>query len=114
MEGLYDIGANVDLLTVSSNDILGKGRPWLKDVPNDYRTPFVISRNIQKFLWQNDYDIYHVNALWMGSSHDTCRIARKLGKPYVLSPHGMLYPTALAVKSWKKKILLYLLNIHYQ
>lgn len=96
----------VDLLTVSSNDILGKGRPWLKDVPNDYRTPFVISRNIQKYLRQSDYDIYHANALWMGSTHDTCRIARKLGKPYVLSPHGMLYPTALAVKSWKKKILL--------
>lgn len=96
----------VDLLTVSSNDILGKGRPWLKDVPNDYRTPFVISRNIQKYLRQSDYDIYHANSLWMGSTHDTCRIARKLGKPYVLSPHGMLYPTALAVKSWKKKILL--------
>lgn len=96
----------VDLLTISSNDILGKGRPWLKDVPNDYRTPFVISRNIQKNLRQSDYDIYHANALWMGSTHDTCRIARKLGKPYVLSPHGMLYPTALAVKSWKKKILL--------
>lgn len=106
MEGLYDIGANVDLLTVSSIDILGKGKPWLKEVPNDYKTPFVISRNIQKFLWQGDYDIYHANALWMGSSHDTCRIARKLMKPYVLSPHGMLYPTALAVKSWKKKILL--------
>lgn len=101
----------VDLLTVSSIDTLGKGRPWLKEVPNDYRTPFVISRNIQKYLRQSDYDIYHANALWMGSTHDTCRIARKLGKPYVLSPHGMLYPTALAVKSWKKKILL---NLWYK
>lgn len=106
MEGLYEIGADVDLLTVSTDDILGKGRPWLKVVPNDYKSPFVFSRNIQRFLLKNDYNIYHANALWMGSTHDTCRIARKLSKPYVISPHGMLYPTALAVNSWKKKILL--------
>ena len=106
MEGLYDIGAEVDLLTVSSDDMLGRGCPWLKEVPNDCKMPFVISRNIQKFLWQSNYDLYHANALWMGSTHDTCRIARKLHKPYILSPHGMLYPTALSVSNWKKRILL--------
>ncbi len=106
MEGLYDLGAEIDLLTVSSNDLLGHGRPWLKEVSNDYKTPFAISHNIQQFIKKSDYDLYHANALWMGSTHDTCRLARKKGKPYVLSPHGMLYPTALAVSSWKKKILL--------
>ncbi len=106
MEGLYDLGAEIDLLTVSSNDLLGHGRPWLKEVSNDYKTPFAISHNIQQFIRKSDYDLYHANALWMGSTHDTCRLARKKGKPYVLSPHGMLYPTALAVSSWKKKILL--------
>lgn len=106
MEGLYDLGAEIDLLTVSSSDILGRGRPWLKEVPNDYKAPFAISHNIQQFIRKSDYDLYHANALWMGSTHDTCRLARKKGKPYVLSPHGMLYPTALAVSSWKKKILL--------
>lgn len=106
MNGLKDIDAGVDLLTVSSDDILGKGEPWLKEVPNDNATPFVISNNIQRFLEESDYDLYHANALWMGSTHDTCRIARKKGKPYIVSPHGMLYPTALAVHSWKKTILL--------
>ena len=106
MDGLYSIGVDVDLLTVSSKDILGKGRPWLKEVQNDYKTPFVISRNMQEFMWRSNYDIYHANALWMGSTHDTCRIARKLRKPYIISPHGMLYPTALAISSWKKRILL--------
>ncbi len=32
--------------------------------------------------------------------------ARKKGKPYVISPHGMLYPQALARSAWKKKLLL--------
>ena len=106
MVGLNDIGAGVDLLTVSSEDILGKGSSWLKEVVNDCSTPFVISKNIQRFLRASGYDLYHANALWMGSTHDTCRIAREKGKPYIVSPHGMLYPTALAVHSWKKKILL--------
>jgi len=108
MEGLHDIGAKVDLLTVSSDDILGHDRPWMKEVAYDYKTPLAISRNIQRFIWQNNYDLYHANSLWMGSTHDTCRIARKKNKPYILSPHGMLYPTALAISSWKKKLLLHL------
>ncbi len=106
MEGLYDIGAKIDLLTVSSEDNIGHGRPWLKEVSNDYKTPLAISKNIQRYIWQNDYNLYHANTLWMGSSHDTCRIARKKNKPYILSPHGMLYPTALEISSWKKRILL--------
>ena len=108
LDGLYGIGANVDLLTVTSDDILVKDRPWLKEVTNDYITPFFISRNMQTILSQSNYDIYHANALWMGSTHDTCRIARKRSIPYIISPHGMLYPTALAINSWKKKILLIL------
>lgn len=110
MEGLYDIGAGVDLLTVSSDDIFGKRCPWLIEVPNDYKTPFVISRNIQYFLWHSSYEIYHTNGLWMGANHDTCKIARKLCKPYIISTHGMLYPSALAINSWKKK---FLLNLWY-
>ena len=102
LEGLYDIGGAVDLLTVSSPDILGKGRPWLKEMPNDCKTPLGISRNVQVALVQSVYDLYHANALWSYSTHITCKVARSKGKPYVLSPHGMLYPTALAIKRWKK------------
>lgn len=108
MDGLSCLGGEntVDLLTVSSPEIFGEGSKWLKVVPNDYRTPFVISKNIRKFLHQSDYDLYHCNALWMGVNHDTCRIAREKHKPYIISPHGMLYPTALKVHVWKKQILL--------
>lgn len=102
MNGLCDINANVELLTASSPDILGKGSKWLREVPNDYKTPLGFSFNIRGALKESDYDVYHANALWAYSSHATCSIARKKGKPYILSPHGMLYPTALAIKRWKK------------
>lgn len=120
MNGLYDIHACTDLLTVKcahpEEHNLGEGRPWLHEVENDCKTPFVISKNVQRFLLHSDYDLYHDNALWMGMNHDTCRIARELGKPYIISPHGMLYPTALKVHAWKKWILLnlwYNKDIHY-
>lgn len=102
LNGLYDINAEVDLLTVSTEDILGKGNLWLKEVPNDCKTPLKFSKNIKRELEKSDYDLYHANALWSYSSHITCKVAREKGKPYVITPHGMLYPTALSIKRWKK------------
>lgn len=107
LNGLYDIHSGVDLLTVSSPDILGKGSPWLKEEPCDYKTPLGFSKNIKRVLMDSDYDIYHANALWSYTVHETCKVARQKGKPYILSPHGMLYPTALAIKRWKKVPMLW-------
>lgn len=102
LEGLHAIHANVDLLTFDSPDNLGEGSSWLKVVENDSFSPFGFSKNFREALDDSDYDIYHCNAIWMYSNHITCKTARDKKKPYVLSPHGMLYPTALAIKYWKK------------
>lgn len=107
LNGLYDINAGVDLLTVSSPDILGAGSLWLKVEPCDYKTPLGFSKNIKRALVESDYDLYHANALWSYTVHETCKVARQKGKPYILSPHGMLYPTALAIKRWKKVPMLW-------
>ena len=106
MQGLSDIKAPVELLTVrpaeGDEKNLGAGSGWLKEVAYDYRTPLKISRNIRRVLAESDYDVYHANTLWTDCTHSTCVHARKAGRPYVLSPHGMLYPTALAISRWKK------------
>lgn len=51
-------------------------------------------------------DIVHVHTLW----HPLNTIARctckRLGKPYVLSPHGMLEPYSLSVHNWRKRLYL--------
>lgn len=107
LNGLYAIHAGVDLLTVSSPDILGAGSPWLKVEPCDYKTPLGLSKNIKRALLESDYDLYHANALWSYTVHETCKVSRQEGKPYILSPHGMLYPTALAIKRWKKVPMLW-------
>ena len=106
MEGLFSIHASVNLLTVNDKNNLGKGRSWLIEVSNDYKTPLCYSNNVRRVLKNSNYDIYHANALWAYSSHITCKVARKKGKPYIISTHGMLYPTALSTSAWKKKLLL--------
>lgn len=106
LEGLENLGVTVHLLTTESTDSkelnLGKGTGWLIEVANDYKTPLAFSANLQRALAESDYDIYHTNGLWMYSNHITCKMARAKKKPYIISPHGMLYPSALAIKRWKK------------
>lgn len=99
-------GADVDLLTPSVTDpsdrIMGNGEQWIKVVDNDYRTPLSISKNMVDFLQQSNYDVYHTNGMWMHINHITCAVAREKGRPYIITPHGMLYPEALARSAWKK------------
>ncbi len=108
LSAVYGLDAEfkVELLTpdvtVANDKIMGNGEEWIKVVPNDYRTPLAISRNMVKFLEDSDYDIYHTNGMWMHINHITCAIARSKKKPYVITPHGMLYPQTLSRSTWKK------------
>ena len=106
LSAMHRIGCEVDLMTPQAPDLMGNGEPWIKALPNDTLTPYGYSVNMNRFLGQSDYDLYHTNGMWMHCNHETCVVARKKGKPYVITPHGMLYPQALARSAWKKKLLL--------
>lgn len=102
-------GSPVDVLTLCPQSpterMLGED-VFIKAYPYDAQTPLAISRNLRRALAESNYDLYHTNGLWMDVNHATCAHARKVGKPYIISPHGMLYPQALAISSWKKKLML--------
>lgn len=104
-----EVGGDVDLLTPDVTDpmdkLAGEGEEWIKVVDNDNKTPLAISKNFKNFLEKSDYDIYHANGLWMYATHITAKIALKKKKPFVLTPHGMLYPDALARSAWRKKLM---------
>lgn len=112
MDAINQFGGTIDLLTfkdsIDVSHIAGWNTLWLKTVDNDCFTPLGVSKNFRLALEQSDYDLYHCNALWLYSNHITCKIARDKNKPYIISPHGMLYPTALSIKPWKKKPMLFL------
>lgn len=109
LKGLNEQGVQADILTLapqSANDMISKDH-FIKGVSFDALTPLLYSRNIKKYLRRhNQYDIFHANAIWTLPSHDTRIAAQRQGKPFILTPHGMLYPQALQVSPWKKRITL--------
>jgi glycosyltransferase involved in cell wall biosynthesis len=104
LKALRARGVDIDVLAPKrpGQQIIGEGEPWIKTVPCDYRTPLCLSRNLKEFLAESDYDIYHSNGLWMHINHITPKIARAKKRPYIISPHGMLFPEALH-RSYTKK-----------
>lgn len=106
LSAMRKIGCNVDLMTLQTTDLMGEGEKWIKALPDDGRTPYGYSYNMNRFLQETDYDLYHTNGMWMHCNHETCLVARKKKKPYIITPHGMLYPQAMARSAWKKKLLL--------
>ena len=50
-----------------------------------------------------DLDLVHVHGLWMYPSVVAKSWGQK-GKPYLISPHGMLDPWAVQNSSWKKRL----------
>lgn len=110
LNALYVISKDIKLVTLECrdrNDVnLGKGEPWLIELGNDSFSPMLFSNNFRQYLTESDFDIYHCNAIWLYPNHITCKTAYLKKKPYVISTHGMLYPTALSVKHWKKALML--------
>ncbi len=70
------------------------------------RAPWLVHRELKSSYATllRSMDGVHVHGLWEESTAVSCRLARKLGKPYVLSAHGMLEPWALATKRFKKRL----------
>lgn len=64
----------------------------------------LLARKIKSLCRQESIEIIHVHGLWLPCNHTPARIARRLGIPLVISPHGMLQPWALSYRAWKKWI----------
>lgn len=43
-----------------------------------------------------DYDIYHAQGVWQYPTYVLADVAKWAGKPYIITPRGMLYPQDIA------------------
>ena len=108
LKGLNDVGTQTTLLTFrpDEGDVVSEDI-FIHYLTDDRKTPLWFSNNfaksLEKEILQND--IIHINTIWTWPSHNASQIAKKYKKPIVLSPHGMLYPQALKVSAWKKKLI---------
>ena len=96
VRGLSALGQDVHLLAPDNIEMPECARSpeaerWLRLVPNDYRTHMGFSRNMASWLRKEEaYDIYHTNGLNNHLNHLTCATARRLDRPYLITPYGML------------------------
>ena len=51
-----------------------------------------------------DIDIYHIQGIWMLHGHTVSSYASSIGKPYVVTLRGMLYPEAIAHNALIKRL----------
>ncbi len=56
-------------------------------------------------LGAGGYDLLHTHGIWQWPSAAVGRWHRGSGKPYVVSPHGMLDPWAVRQSRWKKRLV---------
>lgn len=108
VRGINNACVQTDILTFSppKDDYIGK-EDFIHYLPDDRFTPLWFSKNFKRTLIDHieDYDVLHINTIWTWPSHLPINIAKRNRKPIVISPHGMLYPQALKVSSWKKTII---------
>ncbi len=76
------------------------------------RRPWLTSRELRRAFQEEvrAVDALHIHGLWEASTAIASRTARALGKPYVVSAHGMLEPWALANKRLKKLVYAHLVE----
>ncbi len=99
-----DVGMKVSVAATFGHDFQPGAADLMKQVGADVHligpcSEFLarhpdIKRMLQDLIPQ--VDIVHIHATWEEIQHQTARIARKLGKPYVFTPHGMLDPWSLS------------------
>ena len=109
LKGIQEKGLQADLLTFDTEDddeIISR-ESFMKILTPPRNPRFGYSKKLKYWLEDNkDYDLYHINGLWQYMSHATALSVRKEHKPYVISPHGMLYPEGLKKSGWVKKVSL--------
>ena len=97
-----------------SVDVLGLEEPgvekasWQGVLPRTFPVigprQFGLSTALRDALSHDEYDLVHQHALWMYPSVAVSAWHKLTGRPYIVSPHGMLDAWALANSRWKKKI----------
>lgn len=108
VKGLNENGVPSEILSFlpAANDILASD-DFIRYLPDDRKTSLWLSRNFANELNRiiDSYDLVHINTIWTWPSHIPINKAKTARIPIVVSPHGMLYPQALKVSAWKKKII---------
>ena len=101
-------GVEVSVLSLQDEFSLVDAHQWAPLAPQAFPTrgPSSVGYSplLERALRSANFDIVHNHGLWQYTSASTSRWSRRTGRPYVVSPHGMLDPWAVNHSKWKKRI----------
>jgi poly(glycerol-phosphate) alpha-glucosyltransferase len=66
---------------------------------------FGYAPRLSRSLDRRRSSLLHANGLWMYPSLASLRWSRRAGRPYLISPRGMLDPWAISQAVWKKRLV---------
>lgn len=113
-ESLSGLGVEVDVVTTTAHGgselDVPIGQPVIGNAARYFYFPrqgpkfWMFSWPLRQWLYQHvpDYDLIHVHGLFAYTTLPACAAARRFGKPYIITPHGVLDPWCLSHKWWKK------------
>jgi len=107
-KGLHDLGVEISTQGVSDIHTSTDAPAW-GPVPSSAHPrsgPVALARapRLGSALVAGGFDLLHTHGIWQWPSSAVHRWHAKTGNPYLVSPHGMLDPWALAQSRWKKRI----------
>ncbi len=98
---------NIDLYTLESKEpVLKKFNRNNGNIFFNRSNFYGYSNQLKEELNKDFYDLLHGHGLWQYPVHQMAVTARKLNKPYLISPRGMLESWSLKQKKNKKRIAL--------
>ncbi len=86
----------------SEEDSTAWGAVSLQMLATTWPGSFGFSPGLRKRLLAEDADLLHTQGLWMYPSVAAWSWGRRTGKPWLVSPRGMLDPWAIGNARWKK------------
>lgn len=115
MRGLIDNDVNTCCLMIPIKEKEGNRKMTDDTLPVHFTNPikfsiggwaFIPGLNSQVSTF-DDVDIIHNQEIWSYLAHRTVKFARHNNIPYIVSLRGTLYPEALALHKWKKRIAMW-------
>ncbi|MBR7029708.1 MAG: glycosyltransferase [Prevotella sp.] len=95
LKGLRQLGLDAQLImgTLKEGDNMRGDDVPIHYVKSNPMTPLGFAPSFKRdVLGLGDYDIYHAQGVWQWNTYALASAARQCGKPYLITPRGMLYP----------------------
>lgn len=110
LKGLRDAGIDAQIIQspIGEEDVLrGNDVPvHFSKSPWERKLCYIPSLK-NDIMRLGNYDVYHAQGIWQWQTYALVGAARKVGKPYLITPRGMLYPQDIAKSNaWFKKMSL--------